>query len=413
MVNIGILTIGNELISGRIRDVNSSWISQYLNLHGWRASTFMSVGDCEKDIRQAVTIGLAHCDAVIITGGLGSTEDDITTETLGRIWERPLFQDDQVLNHLKERAKTRGFKWTERYASQSFFPQGAFPLANAVGSACGFSLIHQNRLFIVLPGVPEEAARITADHIIPLLKQTFPAGSRRSVSRVFKCFGLPEVEMEEKLKGLIPQEYLIDLGFYPTFPEVHLFLTSHHHDAEKAKQYVEEADLIVTKALAPYLFGRDDETLASAIGAILSQRGFSIAVAESCTGGLIADTLTDVSGASAYFDRGVATYSNSSKVALLGVPPEIINAHGAVSEETAKAMAQGIRLSCGADVGLGTTGIAGPTGATPGKPVGTVFIALSHKADTLCRRHQFHGERRKIKMAAAHTALMMLREYLI
>jgi len=413
MVNIGILTIGNELISGRVQDINSSWIARYLIFHGLQTSTLLSVGDCEISIRHAINVCLAHCNAVIITGGLGSTEDDITVGALGRIWERPLFQDDYVLNLLKERIRARGYRWTERHARQALFPEGASLLPNPVGSAWGFSLFHQDRLFIVLPGIPEETIRMTIDHVVPLLKQTFPDGYCPSFSRTFKCFALPETEMEEKLSGLIPQEHLIDMGFYPAFPEVHLVLTSHHPDQEKAKQYLEEADQVISKALSLYLFGRDEETLAGIVGNLLTQKGFSLAVAESCTGGLIADTLTNVPGSSAYFDRGVVTYSNAAKTALLGISEEILKAHGAVSEQTARTMAEGIRLSCGADLGISTTGIAGPSGATPGKPVGTVFMALAHKADTLCRGYHFSGERRKIKTVTAYTALIMLRDYLL
>ena len=413
MINIGILTIGNELISGKVQDSNSAWISKYLNLHGWRTSALLSVGDCETDIRQAINASLAHCDAVIVTGGLGSTEDDITVDTLGRVWERPLFQDDYVLGLLKERLKTRGYRWTERHARQALFPEGAARLKNPVGSAWGFSLLHQNRLFIVLPGVPAEATRMTADHVIPLLKQTFPDGYCPSFSRTFKCFALPETEMEKKLSGLIPHDHFLDIGFYPVFPEVHLVLASCHPDQEKAKQYLEEADQIVSGALSPHLFGRDEETLASVTGTLLTQKGLSLAVAESCTGGLIANILTDVPGSSAYFDRGVVTYSNAAKVALLGVSEEILKTHGAVSEQTARAMAEGVRLSSGADIGISTTGIAGPSGATPGKPVGTVFMALAQKSATICRGCHFFGERGEIKTVTAHTVLMMLRDYLL
>ncbi|MDR2861349.1 MAG: competence/damage-inducible protein A [Syntrophobacterales bacterium] len=413
MVTIGILTIGNELTSGMVQDTNSPWIARYLNAHGWRASTLLTVGDCEQNIQHAINVCLAHCNAVIITGGLGPTEDDITVKALGRIWERPLVQDDHVLKRLQERIKTRGYPWTDRYARQALFPEGASLLANPIGSAWGFSLVHQDRLFIVLPGVPEEATRMTADHVISLLKQAFPDDGCPSLSRTFKCFALPEIEMEEKICRLIPEKHLFDIGFYPDFPEIHLVLTSRCPDRELAKQYLEEADHLVSEALSPHLFGRDGETLAGLIGTLLTQKGLSLATAESCTGGLIANILTDVSGSSAYFDRGVVTYSNASKTALLGVSPETLKAHGAVSEQTAKEMAQGVRLSCGADLGISTTGIAGPSGATPGKPVGTVFMALSHKSDTVCRLYHFHGERRKVKAGAAHAVLMMLREYLL
>jgi len=411
-LNIGILTIGDELTSGRVRDANAPWIAAQFYRLGWNISAILTVGDAAESIIRAIDSFSKQCHAVIVTGGLGPTPDDITTETIAKACNRPLIKNDLVLSSLKERTKTCGYRWTEGHQRQALFPEGTDVIPNPVGSAWGFSLNIRGCLFIVLPGVPEEAARMVTDHVIPLLKRIDPVPPPTVVSRTMKCFGIPESEIEEKIRDLIPENDEVLIGFYPRFPEVHLVLTARHAQERKAAENLRRVETTVSEILKPYLFGRDEETLEGVVGGLLTRQGLTLAVAESCTGGLIADRLTDVSGSSLYLERGVVTYSNASKIALLNVPEAILAEFGAVSEPTAKRMAEGIRKTAGVDLGLSTTGIAGPTGAVPGKPVGTVYIALAGSSGTVCRHCVFHRDRRKVKVAAAHTALMMLREYL-
>ncbi len=412
-MTIGILTIGDELTSGRVQDANTSRIAVRITREGWNVVSTLSVGDDASAIHRAIDYFPGHCDAVVITGGLGPTADDITAEAVAKACGRPLIQNDLVLAALQTRMDACGFRWTEGHARQARFPDGAEVIPNAVGSAWGFSLTHRNCLFIVVPGVPVEAAQMVTDHVIPLLRRIAPAPFMTVLSRILKFFGIPESEIEEKIHGLGPEKEAVRIGFYPQFPEVHLVLTALHADPDQAGKDLRSAEDAIAEALSPYLFGRDEETLEGVVAALLKARGLTLAIAESCTGGLIADRLTDVSGSSSYLERGVVTYSNASKTALLNVPPEILIEHGAVSEPTAGRMAEGIRTAAGVDLGLSTTGIAGPTGAVPGKPVGTVYIALAHASGTICRHYVFRRDRRKVKIAAAHTALMMLREYLL
>jgi len=412
-LNIGILTIGDELTSGRVQDANASWIAVRLTREGWNVVSMLSVGDEASAIHRAIDYFPGHCDAVVITGGLGPTADDITAEAVAKACGRPLIQNDLVLTALQARMDACGFRWTEGHARQARFPDGAEVIPNSVGSAWGFSLTHRNCLFIVVPGVPVEAAQMVTDHAIPLLRRIAAAPFMTALSRTLKFFGIPESEIEEKIHSLGLENGAVQIGFYPQFPEVHLVLTARHAEQEQAIKNLQNVEEPISEALSPYLFGRDEETLECVVGALLTAKGLTLAVAESCTGGLIADRLTDVSGSSSYLERGVVTYSNASKMALLHVPQEILTQHGAVSEPTASRMAEGIRTAAGVDLGLSTTGIAGPTGAVPGKPVGTVYIALAHASGTICRHCVFHRDRRKVKIAAAHTALMMLREYLL
>jgi len=412
-LNIGILTIGDELTSGRVLNANAPWIVSQVIPQGWNITSILSVGDESSAIQRAIDYFPDHCDAVVITGGLGPTPDDITAEAIAKTCGRPLIQNNQILAMLKERMDACGFRWTDGQARQAWFPEGAEIIPNPMGSAWGFSLRHRGCLLIVLPGVPAEARRMVTDHVIPLLRRLGLAPHTTVLSRTLKCFGIPESEIEEKLRGLGLEEGTVQIGFYPQFPEVHLVLTARHTDPEQASKYLRSTEEPIAALLAPYLFGRDEETLEGVVGALLTAKGLTLAVAESCTGGLIADHLTDVSGSSAYLERGFVTYSNASKIALLNVPQEILIEYGAVSEPTARKMAEGIRTAAGVDLGLSTTGIAGPTGAVPGKPVGTVYIALAHASGTVCRHCLFRRDRRKVKIAAAHTALMMLREYLL
>jgi len=412
-LNIGILTIGDELTNGRIRDANAPWIAARLYRMGWNIPVIMTVGDTAEAIGRAIDSLSSQCRAVIVTGGLGPTPDDITVEAVAKACGRRLIRNDLVLASLRERTEACGYRWTEGHRRQALIPEGADVIPNPVGSAWGFSLNHRGCLFIVLPGVPEEAERMVADQAIPLLKRITPVSPAFVASRTLKCFGMPESEMEERIRGLIPENGEVLAGFYPRFPEVHLVLTARHPRKAEAEENLRRVETAVSEILNPCLFGRDEETLEGIVGSLLTRKALTLAVAESCTGGLIADRLTDVPGSSLYLERGAVTYSNASKTALLDVPEAILAEFGAVSEPTARRMAEGIRNAAGVDLGLSTTGIAGPTGAVPGKPVGTVYIALASASGTICRHCLFHRDRRKVKVAAAHTALMMLREHLL
>lgn len=409
-MNIGILTIGNELTSGRIADTNTSYLAREFHVRGWDVPVSMAVGDEAGAIGEALDFILERSDAVVVTGGLGPTADDITTECIAKYCGLPLYLDEAVLQTIRERFASRGLRWTDNNAKQAMFPQGAEPLRNPVGTAWGYVLNRGGKLIAVVPGVPMEVKRMTPEVLIPLFEQK--AGKTYILTRTVKLFGLAEALIDSALADLPLAGTTVSLGFYPRFPENHLVLTARSADRARA-----EADLAligkgVVERLSRNIFGYDEDTLEGMIGALLTEKKLTISIAESLTGGLIADRITNVPGSSAYFERGIVAYSNRSKTELLGVPEEVIREHGAVSRETAVLMAEGVRKTSGADVGLATTGIAGPSGGTGAKPVGTVFIAVSDGTRTVCRDFAFKWERRRIKEITTQWALELTRRFL-
>ena len=408
----GIITIGNELTSGGIQDTNTALIAREFHLQGWQVAATLSVGDDEAMIKQALDFIMPLTDAVVITGGLGPTTDDITTAALARVFDLPLYTDEDVLNHIKAMFARYGFKWTENNAKQAMFPWGAQILANPVGTAAGFSLQVKGKILAVIPGVPAEVKKMLPEAVLPLLRRSFPEETQYLAVRTLKLFGLGEAAVDQAVAGIDLPGLGVGVGFYPRFPENHLVLSA--RDAVEAAAWfrVNKAAEEVRKRLGPYVFACDEETLEGVVAGLLKEQGRTVAVAESCTGGLITDRLTDIPGSSMYLERGLITYSNRSKTELLGVPEAVLQKHGAVSEETARLMAEGVRRLAGTDLGLATTGIAGPDGGSEAKPVGTIFIALADGGETVCRKFSYRWDRRRIKIVVSQAALIMLKRYL-
>ncbi|MEW6335154.1 MAG: CinA family nicotinamide mononucleotide deamidase-related protein [Thermodesulfobacteriota bacterium] len=412
MMKIGILTIGNELTSGRISDTNSALIARAMQEQGWAVAAMLSVGDDDAVIRDALEFLLERAEAVIATGGLGPTADDITTAAFARAFGLSLYTDEGVLAHVRELFARRRLAWTENNAKQAVFPQGAQIIANPTGTAAGFALRRAGKIVAVIPGVPAEARRMLPDGVIPLIREAFSEAALHVETLTFKLFGIPEAAVDAALADADLPGLGLGVGFYPNFPENHLVLTARTATAGEAGARLRAARAVVEARLGPHIFAHGQETLEGLVARMLTEKGLSLAVAESCTGGLITDRLTDVPGSSVFLERGVVTYSNAAKTGLLGVPEAVIAAHGAVSEETARLMAEGVRRLAGTDLGLAVTGIAGPAGGTEAKPVGTIHVALADGARTLCRRHALRWDRRRNKIAAAHTALLMLLHHL-
>lgn len=411
-MKIGILTIGDELMNGRIADTNSSFIAREINLQGWQVETMMAAGDDFEIIKNRLHYLLSVSDAVICTGGLGPTADDITTAAVARAFDLPLFSDENVLAYLKDIFIRFNWRWTENNAKQALFPQGAEVIPNPVGTAAGFALPVQNKLVVVIPGVPSEMQRILPEGVIPVLRRYFPQPVEFTVKQTIKTFGLGESAVDARLADYNFAALDVSVGFYPVFPENHLVLIARHALELQARANLQKASDEVTARLSDCIFAQGEQTLEEIIGSALTAGKLTIAVAESCTGGLIASRLTDVSGSSVYFDRGLVTYSNTAKINLLGVPAKIIENQGAVSEETARLMAEGVRKLAKTDLGLSSTGIAGPTGGSREKPVGTVYVALADGRETICRHYRFRWDRKRNKLVTSEAALMMLHNYL-
>ena len=411
-MRVAILTIGNELISGRTQDTNTALIARMLHVRDWALTAAVSVGDDEEKIKQALSFVMAHADAVIVTGGLGPTADDITTVAVARAFDLALKCDEQVLAHLKAMWEKFRLTWTENNAKQALFPEGAEVIPNPVGTAAGFALRQEGRMIIVIPGVPREVARMLPDGVIPLLQQAFPGAASQVVTRTIKTFGLSEASVDERLAGVDFAGAGVGVGFYPIFPENHVVLTVRDQDEGAARKKLTWAEEEIVKRLEPYIFAYDPDSLEGIIGRLLTEKGLTLAVAESCTGGLLTDRLTDIPGSSAYLERGLVTYSDRSKIELLGVPEAVIGQYGAVSEEAARFMAEGVRARTATDLGLSATGVAGPGGGSESQPVGTVYVALADAVQTVCRPYAFRWDRRRNKIMATQAALMMLKRYL-
>jgi len=411
-MKIGILTIGNELMNGRVTDANASFIAREVNQQGWSVEAIMSVGDDFALIKNRLDYLMPMTDAVICSGGLGPTSDDITTAAIAQAFGLPLYTDENVLNYIKDIFTKFNFRWVENNAKQALFPQGAQVIPNARGTAPGFALPVEGKLIFVIPGVPAEAKLMVVNGVIPALRQHFPQDKQYIVKQTIKTFGLSEAAVDERVKDIDFDSLGVNIGFYPVFPENHIVLIAQSKNHNEAKINLQKAQDEVSSHVQDYIFAYGEETLEDVIAGILTEKKLTIAVAESCTGGLITNRLTDVSGSSEYLERGLVTYSNAAKISMLGVPAEIIEKHGAVSEETARLMAEGVRRIAGTDLGLSSTGIAGPTGGTKEKPVGTVYIALSDSRQTICRHYSYRWDRKRNKEVFSEASLFLLKNYL-
>jgi nicotinamide-nucleotide amidase len=411
-MRIGILTIGNELMNGHIADTNASFIAREANQQGWSVEAIMSVGDDFAAIKNRLDFLLSMTDAVICSGGLGPTSDDITTAAIAEAFGLPLYTDENVLNYIKDIFTKFNFLWIENNAKQALFPKGAEVIPNLRGTAPGFLLPVNGKLIFVIPGVPAEAKLMMVNGVIPALRRHFPQDEQYIIKQTIRTFGLSEAAVDERVKDIDFDSLGVNIGFYPVFPENHIVLIARGKNQDDVKKNLQKAQDEVSAHVQDYIFAYGEQTLEEAIGALLTEKKLTISVAESCTGGLITSRLTDVSGSSDYLERGLITYSNAAKISMLDVPPEVIEKHGAVSEETARLMAEGVRKLAGTDLGLSSTGIAGPTGGSKEKPVGTIYLALSDSSGTICRHHAFRWDRQRNKDIFSEAALFLLKNYL-
>lgn len=315
-----------------------------------------------------------------------------------------------ALKAMEERFQQFGRTMSPHNIKQAYLPSGATIVPNPIGTACGFSLAKSNTLFIFLPGVPREMERMFEESVIPLIKKEQPETSIIR-SSVLKIFGKTESYCDQRLSDLIKSEKEITFAFLPHYPEISLKLTMRGQDKKYIEKKIKAVERKVTKILGDIIFGKNEETLEEVVGNLLRSQGATIAVAESCTGGLISHRLTNVPGSSDYLERSIIAYSNKAKKDLLKVPATTLNRFGAVSKETAESMAKGVRKLSKTTFGLAVTGIAGPTGGTPEKPVGTVFISIAHGRQVTTQKCRFYGDREQIKFMTSQYALDMVRRH--
>ena len=404
-----IITIGDELTTGRICDLNSSFLSARISSFGLKITSMSSVGDDQDSIIDVLSRAVRRSDFVLVSGGLGPTDDDITTKAAAAFFGLPLIEDKVFLDNIKKSIKKFGLEWTESYAKLAMIPKGAALIAP--DQACGFLLYHGRIPVFFLPGVPREVRILAEAKVLPILLKN---SNEKIVveQRVYKLFGLQEGQIGETLQGLAEPDSGIAIGYYPNFPENHVTVTVRGPDQEKVEAALIRVEAQIQERLGPWVVAQDAANLEEMVCRLMTEKKLTLAVAESCTGGAISQRLTSVSGSSNYFDRGLVTYSNRAKEELLGVPQETIEAHGAVSKETAVYMAEGVRKNSGVDLGLASTGIAGPTGGSREKPVGTVYLALAAKEGVHVKKFNFSGVREQIASMASETAINWLRRYL-
>jgi nicotinamide-nucleotide amidase len=411
-----LLAIGDEIVGGLTTDTNSGWLSGELRAVGVQTVAGFAVPDDVPAILRALERALEEAELVVTTGGLGPTADDLTMECVGRLAGRPLRLHEASLARIEEIFRARGLgEMPANNRKQAMLPEGAMVVPNPTGTAPGIICAVERggwtRWVASLPGVPREMKRMAAETLVPWVASLRPG--TRFASRTFSTFGLAESQLDERLAGVVrPEE--ARLAFRAAFPRIQARITVQGAEGDDLEARLDALETRVRERLGAHVYAVGDEGMEETVGRLLRERGLSLAVAESCSGGKIGDRVTDVPGSSAYFRLGVATYSNEAKERVLGVRAETLKAHGAVSTRTAEEMAEGVRRLAGADLGLSTTGIAGPGGGSPEKPVGTVCIGLAWEGGTWSRRFDL-GDRGRdwVKGMTAQAALDCVRRWLL
>jgi nicotinamide-nucleotide amidase len=411
MLSAEIIAIGSELLTSERTDTNSLWLTEKLNGIGVEVKLKTIVGDDDARLEEAIRDAMKRSGIVIMTGGLGPTEDDITRKIAARAMNRRLKLNEKVLEGLRSKFLALGRQMPEINSRQAMVIDGAEVLDNPNGSAPGMYLEHEGHSVVLLPGPPREMRPMFENFV--LTKLAAKAGDVRVVRRILRVAGMGESAVDEKIAPVYTQYKNPQTTILFNRSEIEIHLTAQAKTEKDAELLLDGLAGQIEERLGHSIFAFRGETMEEVVGLRLAVAGFTLAVAESCTGGLISQRLTEVPGSSVYFMEGVVTYSNDAKTRSLGVEAELITDHGAVSPEVAEAMAEGVRRRADTDFGLAATGIAGPGGGTVEKPVGLVYIALSDDAHTEHRKLMLPGDRHLIRWRASQAALDLLRRRLI
>ncbi len=410
-MQLELLTVGTELLLGFTIDTNSAEVARALAAIGVDVARRTSVPDDDGAIRDAVSTALDRTGMVLVTGGLGPTRDDLTKHAVAGLLQMPLEFHDEIWQQLLDRFRRLGREPALTNRSQAEVPRGATVLPNRWGTAPGLWLESARGVVVMLPGVPIEMRNLLAHEVLPRLAAR--AGRTVVRSRTVRTTSIPESTLAERLGDIDAAVLPLRLAYLPGLEGVDLRLTSWGADAGESDLRLEAGVAELRRRAGAHAYGEGDETLAGIVVGLLRARGRTIGVAESCTGGLLGGRLTDVPGSSDVFRGGIIAYHNAVKTTELDVPEELMRLHGAVSEQVAEAMSCGVRSRLSVDVGIGVTGIAGPGGGTPEKPVGTVCISVTGLDEPLTRRAIFLGSRPEIRDRAVQAALFMVRQRLI
>lgn len=408
-MSIAIVSLGTEVVRGELVNTNSQWLAEVISDDGFEVSEMVSIADDHSQITDCLRRLAERNDAIVCTGGLGPTTDDLTTEAVAELLGRPLVLDEASLEHIRERFRRAGRPMAPSNEKQARFPQGARILSNPEGTAPGFAVTLGRTEAFFMPGVPREMRAMFEQHV----RVRLPRNAGDYVHQIrLNTFGQPESTVNDALQGL-EVEHGVVLGYRAHFPEIQVKVLARGANKEAAEARAAQAADAVQQRLGPIVFSRGTLSLAGAVGGLLERRGLLLGLAESCTGGLVAQLVTENAGSSAYFAGGVVSYSNQVKRDVLGVSDELLASHGAVSQPVAETMALGARRVLHAGVALALTGIAGPSGGSDQKPVGTVHIAAFDGTTMLHDSSCFPGNRKQIQLRAAFRGLSMVRQLVV
>ena len=408
-----LISIGDELLIGQTINTNVSFIGNLISDNNISIIKSTVIGDDIKIILDELELASSRADIIICTGGLGPTHDDVTRNAFVQYFKTELVHNDEVLEDIKSMLKRRGREMKKTHEDQAMVPKIADVIRNENGTAPGYWIEKNNKIFIVMPGVPYEMKSMMSNYVIPKLIEKMGTPEEFIKKVTLQTTGLPESAVAERLGDINELLHGAQLAFLPNQYGVRLRVTVKSKVEEEANNHLLEIEQKIRSIIGRYIYGRDDENLEDVVGRLLKERELRIAVAESCTGGGLADRITNINGSSKYFERGIVTYSNAAKVELLKVDEDVMIEKGAVSAEVAMQMAEGIKSTSGADIGVSLTGIMGPTGAVKDKPVGTVYIGYCDDKVCTSKRFQFGEDRILNKNRATQAALEMVRRSLL
>jgi len=409
-LKVEIITIGDELTNGEVLNTNAVFMANALTDQGHQVVSITATGDDEWQIQDALLKARDRVEAILVSGGLGPSKDDRTVYSTAKALGLRLVMNKELLETLRERFVQKGLEMTPAHEKLAYLPHPSEILSNPQGTAPGIAIRHRGKLFCLLPENPPELNQIFQEKVLPLLAKEQPEATCFRI-RTLKVLGLTESAIADRLKEIEPKNFSASLANLPCYPEHHLKITVQGQIPAEAEANLLQVEALVREKLEEHIFAKDQETLEETVGHLLRAHHYTLSVAESCTGGLVAHRLTQVPGSSDYFERGIVAYSNQAKTALLGVPKSLLEKYGAVSAPVAEKMAEGVRTLSQTTLGLSITGIAGPGGGSGEKPVGTVFIALASPGPTVSRKYHFDGDRKRIKVGSAHTAIDCVRRY--
>jgi len=387
-----LITIGDEILYGQTLDTNAHWMSGALDEASIRVIRRTTCGDTEQDILKALTEAETRAEIILITGGLGPTSDDLTKPCLAKYFDSEIKVNEQAMAELEAYMSGRGRKLNKLTRLQASLPEKCELVSNERGTAAGMWFNKNGKVFVAMPGVPHEMKFMMTHHIIPKLKKTFTLPV--IYHKIIRVAGIGESWLAEKIEpweNALPSN--VKLAYLPTFSDLKLRLTANGKDLESLSIQVQKLIDDLLPLIKDYHYGYDDDSLEITVGEILKERNATLAIAESCTGGYIAHKITSIAGSSAYFNGAITPYQNAMKVNLLGVKEQTLIDHGAVSEQTVNEMAENVRVKFNADYGLATSGIAGPDGGTPEKPVGTIWVACSDENGVVSKKLQLTKDR--------------------